>query len=96
MRFHVSAFLSDAARILPFGQTLGKSQAVRLGCIRGGARREREVRERARIMEAGGTVPLTPGSTQRVSVLQPYCNRADTPWYTMDKVTPPDHRKPPK
>jgi hypothetical protein len=29
-------------------------------------------------------------------VLQPYCNRADTHWYTMDKVIPPDHRKPPK
>jgi hypothetical protein len=25
-----------------------------------------------------------------------YCNRADTHWYTMDKATPPDHRKPPK
>ena len=29
-------------------------------------------------------------------VLQPYCNRASTHWYTMDKATPPDHRKPPK
>src|SRR5829696_10434767 len=26
----------------------------------------------------------------------PYCNRADTQWYTMDKATPPDRRKPPK
>jgi hypothetical protein len=26
----------------------------------------------------------------------PYCNRADTHWYTTDKVTRPDHRKPPK
>src|SRR5829696_7245524 len=25
-----------------------------------------------------------------------YCNRADTHWYTMDKVTPLDHPKPPK
>jgi hypothetical protein len=23
-----------------------------------------------------------------------YCNRADTRWYTMDKVNSPDHRKP--
>ena len=29
-------------------------------------------------------------------VLQPYCNRADTHWYTMDKGKPPDRRKPPK
>jgi len=29
-------------------------------------------------------------------VLQPYCNRADTHWYTLDKVIPPDHRKPHK
>ena len=29
------------------------------------------------------------------NVLQPYCNRADTHWYTMDKGKPPDHRKPP-
>jgi hypothetical protein len=29
-------------------------------------------------------------------VLQPYCNRANTYWYTLDKVIPPDHRKPPK
>jgi hypothetical protein len=29
-------------------------------------------------------------------VLQPNCNRASTRWYTIDKVTPPDHRKPPK
>jgi hypothetical protein len=28
------------------------------------------------------------------NVLQPYCNRADTGRYTMDKVTPPDDRKP--
>src|ERR671913_2105236 len=26
----------------------------------------------------------------------PYCSRADTHWYTMDKVRPPDHPKPPK
>src|ERR671911_321971 len=26
----------------------------------------------------------------------PYCNRADTPWYTMDKGESPDHRKSPK
>jgi|SRR5215211_1116582 hypothetical protein len=26
----------------------------------------------------------------------PYCNRADTHWYTMDKSTPSDHRKCPK
>jgi hypothetical protein len=26
----------------------------------------------------------------------PYCNRADTHWYRMDKVRPPDHRNPPK
>jgi uncharacterized Fe-S cluster protein YjdI len=25
-----------------------------------------------------------------------YCNRADTHWYTMDKVRPPYHRKPHK
>jgi predicted dehydrogenase len=30
------------------------------------------------------------------NVLQPYCNRAGTHWYTMDKAIPPDHRKPPK
>jgi hypothetical protein len=28
-------------------------------------------------------------------ILQPYCNRAGTHWYTMDKEKPPDHRKPP-
>jgi hypothetical protein len=26
----------------------------------------------------------------------PYCNRAGTHWYAMDKPMPPDHRKPPK
>jgi hypothetical protein len=26
----------------------------------------------------------------------PYCNQADTHWYTIDKATPPDDRKPPK
>src|SRR5215208_7993138 len=26
----------------------------------------------------------------------PYCNRADTHWYTLDKAIPPDQRKPPK
>ena len=30
------------------------------------------------------------------NLLQPYCNRASTHWYAMDKVTPPDRRKPPK
>jgi hypothetical protein len=25
-----------------------------------------------------------------------YCNRADTPWYAMDKVRLPERRKPPK
>jgi hypothetical protein len=29
-------------------------------------------------------------------VLQPYCNRVNTHWYTMDKTIPPDPRKPPK
>src|SRR5215211_8170042 len=29
-------------------------------------------------------------------VLQPYCNRASTHWYTMDKVLPPGRGKPPK
>ena len=56
-----------ADRMLPFRHTLGKSQAVRFGWIRGGprraifsgdhtrirTRREREARERARIREAG-------------------------------------------
>jgi hypothetical protein len=26
----------------------------------------------------------------------PYCNRADTRWYTLDKTTPLENRKPPK
>jgi hypothetical protein len=30
------------------------------------------------------------------NLLQPYCNRASTCWYTMDKATPQDHRNPPK
>jgi hypothetical protein len=30
------------------------------------------------------------------SLLQPYCNRASTRWYTMDKVRLPNHQKPHK
>ena len=30
------------------------------------------------------------------NVLQPYCNRASTHWYAMDKATPQNHPKPPK
>jgi hypothetical protein len=38
--------------------------------------------------------PLIPSTNCRPRM---YCNRADTHyWYTMDKATPPDHRKPPK
>ena len=36
------------------------------------------------------------GSTYARTYCNPYCNRADTHWYTMDKGKPPDHRKPPK
>jgi hypothetical protein len=35
-------------------------------------------------------------SSQPGVYCNPYCNRADTHWYTMDKVRAPDHRKPPK
>ena len=39
---------------------------------------------------------LPPVVMRLTNVLQPYCNRADTHWYTMDKTTSPDRRKPPK
>jgi hypothetical protein len=42
------------------------------------------------VADAGNLIP----STNRRPPM--YCNRADTHWYTMDKVIPPDHRKPPK
>jgi hypothetical protein len=31
-----------------------------------------------------------------MDLLQPYCNRADKHWYTMNKVRLPDRRKPSK
>src|SRR5215204_3823565 len=40
---------------------------------------------------------LTPSTNCRARMYcNPYCNGAGTHWYTMDKVIPPDHRKPPK
>ena len=35
-----------------------------------------------------------PGSIYHTA--NPYCNRADTHWYTMDKAILPDHQKPHK
>jgi hypothetical protein len=40
--------------------------------------------------------PLTPKSVRPASVLQPYCNRADTHWYAMDTRLALAHPKPPK
>jgi len=45
-----------------------------------------------RMQRAAANAGVNPGR----NVLQPYCNRADTHWYVMDKATPPDSRKPPK
>jgi hypothetical protein len=39
---------------------------------------------------------LLAAGMQPRKVLQPYCNRADTHCYAMDKEIPPDRRKPPK
>ena len=42
-------------------------------------------------------VNLTPSTNCRARMYcNPYCNRADTHWYTMDKPTPPIHRNPHK
>jgi hypothetical protein len=40
---------------------------------------------------------LTPSTNCRAPMYcNPYCNRADRHWYTMDKAILPDHQKPPK
>ena len=36
---------------------------------------------------------LPPAVTRPTNVLQPYCSRANTCWYAVDKVRPPDRRK---
>jgi hypothetical protein len=56
------------------------------------------------LAEEGGTVVVTADAANLIPstncrprmYCNPYCNRADTHWYTMDKVMPPDHQKPPK
>jgi hypothetical protein len=40
--------------------------------------------------------PLPHNLIPTTHVLQPYCNRADTRWYTLDKRTLPIHRNPHK
>jgi predicted dehydrogenase len=49
-----------------------------------------------RPVEKDDTVMIVARLSRPTNVLQPYCNRADTHWYTMDKTTSLDYRNPPK
>ena len=49
---------------------------------------------RARLRNHCSNSPVPPSLPMRDG--QTYCNRASTRWYTMDKATPSDYRKPPK
>jgi hypothetical protein len=70
------------------------------------ARHSKEIRlemgdSQARANPSNGLIIIRNEQISHLSLLEgmycnPYCNRDDTCWYTLDKVIPPDRKKLPK